>query len=536
MFDLLIKNGTVLDGTGAPGYAADIGISGDSITVVGDLDGEAAQNSTRTIDATGRVVTPGFIDLHCHSDMSFLIDPLADSKLTQGVTLELNGNCGMSPCAPLQSKAAREALESRFFTAGAEFSPDWTDFAGYLDAQERAEGVINQAFQVGHGTVRTNVLGMDARAPTIEEMEQMKRLVAESIDAGAMGFATGLFYAPGSYSLTDEVVQLAQEAADRGVLYSSHIRSESNDSVGLHVAVNEAIEIGRRTGGRIQMSHVKVKGPFTWGRADEVLELQARARREGIDVAGDQYPYVASSTSLTGGLFPRWALVGGRTATLEMMDDSDLRARLRDGIDWNIKSFMGSPDRVLLAAYGPDRSREGQRLNEIADDMGCEPAEAAIRLYEGAEASIVQFSLHEDDVDLIARDPFIAVASDGNSVRSEGPLSSGKPHPRSYGTFPRYLAEMHRDKGLVSLEEAVRKMCALPASRLRLTRRGRIAPGCFADVVVFNPDTVQDRATFTDPHQYTTGIDAVVVNGQIALEDGSPTGVRAGRVVRSADG
>jgi|TARA_B110000116_G_scaffold206181_1_gene181407 N-acyl-D-amino-acid deacylase len=532
MFDLLIKNGTVVDGSGAPGYLADIGITRDSITVVGSFDGDAAQ----TIDATGRVITPGFIDLHCHSDMSFLIDPLADSKLTQGVTLELNGNCGMSPCAPLQSKMALEALENRFFTAGAEFTPDWTDFAGYLEAQERAKGVINQAFQVGHGTVRTNVLGMDARAPSLDELEHMKRLVAESIEAGAMGFATGLFYAPGSYSLTDEVVELAQEAASRGALYSSHIRSESNDSVGLHVAVNEAIEVGRRTGGRIQMSHVKVKGPLTWGRAEEILELQARARREGIDVAGDQYPYTASSTSLTGGIFPRWALAGGRTATLEIMEDSDLRARLRDGIDWNIKSFMGSPDSVLMAAYGPDRDREGQRLDEIADDMGCDPAEAAIRLYEHGDAAIVQFSLREDDVDLIARDPYIAVASDGNSVRSEGPLSAGKPHPRSYGTFPRFLSEMRRDKNLVSLEEAVRKMCALPASRLQLTRRGRVAPGCFADLVVFDPDTIQDTATFTEPHQYTTGIDTVVVNGQVALENGAPTGVRAGRVVRATNG
>ncbi len=532
MFDLLIKNGTVVDGTGAPGYPADIGITGDSITVVGSFDGEAE----RAIDATGRVVTPGFIDLHCHSDMSFLIDPLADSKLTQGVTLELNGNCGMSPCAPLQSEAAREALENRFFTAGARFTTDWTDFAGYLEAQEKAKGVINQAFQVGHGTVRTNVLGMDARAPSVEELEHMKRLVAESIEAGAMGFATGLFYAPGSYSLTDEVVELAQEAAKRGVVYSSHIRSESNDSVGLHVAVNEAIEVGRRTGGRIQMSHVKAKGPLTWGRSEDILELQARARREGIDVAGDQYPYIASSTSLTGGVFPRWALAGGRDATLEMMDDSDLRARLREGIDWNIKSFMGSADRVLMAAYGPDHGREGQRLDEIADEMGCDPAEAAIRLYEGGDASIIQFSLREDDVALIARDPFISVASDGNSVRSEGPLSGGKPHPRSYGTFSRFLSEMRRNKGLVSLEEAVRKMCALPASRLQLTRRGRVVPGCYADVVVFNPDTVQDTATFTDPHSYSTGIDAVVVNGQVALENGTPTGVTAGRVVRSVGG
>lgn len=532
MLDLVIKNGMVIDGTGTPAYPADIGITGDSIAVIGNFEGEAS----RTIDAAGHVVAPGFIDLHCHSDMSFLIDPMADSKLTQGVTLELNGNCGMSPCAPLQSQAAHEALESRFFTAGAEFTADWTDFAGYLDAQERAGGVINQAFQVGHGTVRTNVLGMDARAPSLEELEHMKRLVAESLDAGAMGFATGLFYAPGSYSLTDEVVQIAQEAADRGKIYSSHIRSESNDSVGLHVAVNEAIEIGRRTGGRIQMSHVKAKGPFTWGRAEEILELQARARREGIDVAGDQYPYIASSTSLTGGVFPRWALVGGRSATLELMDDSDLRSRLRQDIEWNIKSFMGSPDSVLMAAYGPDHSLEGKHLDEIADNLNCDPAEAVIKLYEQGDASIIQFSLREDDMDLIARDPFIAVASDGNSVRSEGPLSGGKPHPRSYGTFSRFLSEMRRDKNLVSLEEAIRKMCALPASRLQMTRRGRIAPGCFADVTIFDPDKIQDTATFTNPHQYTTGMNTVLVNGQIALENGIPTGVTAGRVIRSEKG
>lgn len=532
MYDILIKNGRVVDGTGAPAYAADVAVAGDTIVATGQLEGEAA----RTIDAAGRVVSPGFIDLHCHSDMSFLVDPTADSKLTQGVTLELNGNCGMSPCAPLKSDAVAQELEGRFLRQGVDLKPTWTDFEGYLSAIAEKRPVINVAAQVGHGTVRMNVLGMDARAPTLEELNHMRALVAESLDAGALGFATGLFYAPGSYSLTDEVVALAEVAAERGALYSSHIRSESNDGPGLMVAVNEAIEIGRRTGCRVQMSHVKAKGPFTWGRAGEILELQERARREGIDVAGDQYPYVASSTSLTGGLFPRWALAGGRDATLDRMADADLRATLREGIAWNIKSFVQSPDRVLLSGYAPNTAYEGMALDAIAAEMGCEPAEAALRLYEGAEGSVVQFSLDEADVDLIARDAFIAVGSDGTSVKTTGPLSSGKPHPRSYGTFPRFLALMCREKKLVGLEEAVRKMCALPASRLQLTRRGRVAPTCFADLVIFDPERIRDTATFAEPHRYSAGIDYVLVNGQVALEHGSVTAARAGRVVREKDG
>ncbi|MFW6174872.1 MAG: N-acyl-D-amino-acid deacylase family protein [Chloroflexota bacterium] len=532
MYDILVKNARVVDGTGTPAYTADVAVSGDSIVAVGRLEEEAA----RVIPAAGRVVSPGFIDLHCHSDASFLVDPLADSKLRQGVTLELNGNCGMSFCAPIHDPVGREELTTRLQRNGGDIEPTWTDFAGYLDALEKARPVINQAAQVGHGRVRSAVLGMEARSPSPEELDRMRALVGEALDAGALGFSTGLFYAPGSYSLTEEVVGLAEEAAARDRVYSSHIRSESNDACGLFVAAHEAIEIGRRTGARVQMSHVKCKGPFTWGRAAEILEAQERARREGIDVAGDQYPYVASSTALTGGLFPRWALVGGRSETLKLMDDADQRARLREGIDWNIRSFVDTPDRVLLASYPPETRYEGMPLDAIAGDMGCDPAEAAIRLYQESEGSVVQFSLDEADMDVIARDPFIAVGSDGTSARTTGPLSRGKPHPRSYGTFPRYLARMWREKRMVSLEEAVRKMCALPASRLKLSRRGRIAPGCFADLVVFDPNAIRDTATFGEPHSYATGIDHVLVNGALAVEDGQPTGQRAGRVVREPAG
>ena len=314
MYDLLITNGLIIDGTGSAPYRADVAVSQGDIVAIGSLPGTAQH----TLDAAGLVVAPGFIDLHTHSDLSFLLDPTAQSKVRQGVTLELAGNCGSSFCAPLQGMT-RELLQSRVSQYTETFTPTWSDFGGYLDAVQRAGATLNLAVQVGHGTVRSCVLGMEARAASAAELERMKTLVAESLDAGAMGFSTGLFYTPGSYAGLEEVIDLAAVAAARGKLYSTHMRDEGSHNVGLFVALNEAIEIGRRTGIRVQISHVKCMGPAVWGRAGDVLDLFERTRREGIDLAGDQYPYLAGSTSLTGALFPRWALEGGRDATLRRL-------------------------------------------------------------------------------------------------------------------------------------------------------------------------------------------------------------------------
>ena len=527
MFALLIKNGIVVDGTGAPAYVADVAVEGGAIVAIGRLGDEAVH----TVDASGLIVAPGFIDIHTHSDMACLIDPLADSKVRQGVTLEVTGNCGMSYCAPLIG-AARIEFDDQMARLGLELEPTWTDFSGYLDALEDAGSTLNIGTQIGHGTVRTAVMGMDARAPSTDELAHMRRLVEESLDAGALGFSTGLWYAPGVFSATEEVVALTEPAAARGLFYSSHVRSQSTDLCGLIPAQEEAIEIGRRTGARIQIAHVKASHRATWGRGGELLEGMERARKEGIDLAGDQYPYAWSSTSLSAAMFPRWTMAGGRSETLKRLADSDTRALIRQGVTAQIQGY-GGPDGALFASFPAKPEYEGLHLGEIAEDMRCEPEEAVMQLYETAEASLVLHSMSDEDVVEIAKSPLIAVASDGSSLRTEGPLSRGKPHPRNYGTNARFLAHMVREQGLVSLEEAVRKMTTLPASRLGLTQRGRLAPGYAADIVAFDPDTVEDRATFADPHQYAVGVRHVFVNGQAAVTDGRSTGATPGKVLRS---
>jgi N-acyl-D-amino-acid deacylase len=529
MYDLLIRHGRIIDGTGSAPYTADIGVRDGAIAAIGRLEGEAA----KTVDAGGQVVSPGFIDLHTHSDLSFLLDPTAQSKVRQGVTLELAGNCGSSFCAPLQGDAA-EMLRARVSQYTETFEPTWRDFGGYLDAVQHATSTLNLAVQVGHGTIRTAVMGMEARAASGDELERMKALVAESLDAGAMGFSTGLFYAPGNYARLEEVIELAAVASARGKLYSTHMRDEGSHSVGLFVALNEAIEIGRRTGIRVQISHVKCSGPAVWGRAGDVLDLFDRTRREGIDLAGDQYPYTAASTSLTGALFPRWSLEGGREATLKRLASAAERRRLHTDIAAMFAKWS-TAEGVVIARFVPDPRLEGQNMVQVAETLRCDAAEATLRLYEQGEASVVVHAMQEADVEIIARHPWIAVGSDGSSLSAHGMLAVGKPHPRSYGTNPRYLARFVRQRGLVALPEAVRKMTLLPATRLGLTRRGRIAPGFAADLVVFDPETVADTATFEMPHSYPIGIPHVAVNGVLVIENGDFTGQTPGKVVRGFD-
>ena len=526
MYDLLIQNGRVIDGTGSAAYQADIGVVGDEIAAIGQLEGETA----KSVDASGLVVTPGFIDLHTHSDMSFLLDNTAQSKVRQGVTLELAGNCGSSFCAPLLG-AAKELFETRATQYENELDLDWDDFGGYLDALQRARPALNIAVQVGHATLRSCVLGLDSRAPTGDELDQMKALAGECLDAGAMGFSTGLFYAPGNYARLDEVIEIASEAASRGRVYSTHMRDEGNHSVGLFVAINEAIEVGRRTGVRVQISHVKCMGPSVWGRAADALALFERANDEGLDVAGDQYPYTAGSTGLTGALFPRWSLDGGRDATLAHMSDPASRARLIADMDV-IYSKTGNPEGVVIARFTPEPRYEGMSMAEIAEDMELSPTEAALKMYEQGDGQVIIHAMRDPDMEAIASHPLISVGSDGTSLSTEGVLSVGQPHPRSYGTNPRFLARFVRERGLVSLEEAIRKMTMLPAQRMGLSRRGRIAPGFAADLVALDPGTVADTATFEAPHSYPVGIPHVAVNGTLVIENGEFTGETPGRVIR----
>ena len=527
LLDLIIRNGTVIDGTGSPKFKADIGIQDDLVIRIG----EVTDSASSEINASGSIVTPGFIDLHTHSDNSFLIDPLADSKLTQGVTFELMGNCGMSFCAPLNSETIDD-FNNRTNKYDPDYKPGWATMDGYLSALENTGSTINIAAQVGHGTVRRSVMGMEPRMPTPEQLDRMKGLIADSLDAGALGMSTGLWYAPGSYSLADEVIAVTQPAADRGKLYSSHIRSEADDLSGLFPAHAEAIEIGRRTGVRIQISHVKAVGPQFWGRGHELIEGMERARNEGIDVAGDQYPYEWSSTGFSGAMFPRWALVGGRQATLDRLADDDTRSQIRTDVTYYINRNH-SAEGCVVASFPPDQSLEGRDLQDIADEMNCQPEEAALRLYEQSEGNYVLHSMEAEDVDSIITWPLMAVASDGSSLRDQGPLSSGKPHPRSYATNSVVIEDFVVKRNLLTLEESIYKMTGLPASRLNLSRRGRLAPGQIADLLIFDPKKIKQNNNFINPHVYSSGIDYVFVNGKPALENGKPNGRLPGKVIRS---
>ena len=526
MNDLEIKNASIIDGLGNDTYKGNLYIKDGKIVAITHKETLEAKES---INANGKIVTPGFIDLHTHSDASFLIEPAAQSKVRQGVTLELIGNCGMSTCAPLIGESLN-LFKQRTSVYEKDININWTDYAGYIEASKKAGATLNIAFQVGHGTLRSAVVGLDDRPPTANELEEMKRLAGESLDAGALGFSTGLFYAPGYYARTDEVIAIAEEAGKRNKLYSTHQRDEGSRTVGLFVSINEAIEIGRRADCRVQISHLKCAGPRVWGKAGEYMELLEQTVKEGVDVAGDQYPYPASSTALTGALFPRWALSGGREATLKYMTDEDARGRIIDEMSQTFNQGRGA-DGTIIARYVPDESLEGKNLEEIAESMGTTPAEAALRIYEVGEASVISYGMTEEDVETFAAHPLVAVASDGSSLSTEGVLSVGKPHPRSYGTNPRFIQKYVNEKKLIGIEEAIRKMTSLPAQRLGLTNRGRLTPGYAADIVIMDLPNVKEKATFTDPHQYPKGISHVIVNGEIVIKDEEYTGKTPGAMI-----
>ena len=527
-FDLVIRGGEVYDGTGAPAVRADVGVREGRISAVGDL--SAASEVARVIDATGLAIAPGFVDIHTHSDVTLLVDPKAESKVRQGVTLEVTGNCGTS-AAPLGG-FARQMMLDRYSALADALDLDWESFDDYLRKLEDQGISINTAALVGHGTVRQNVLGMADRAPTDAELREMQAVLARALDGGGIGMSTGLYYAPGSYATTDEIVALGEVLRVHGKVYTSHIRDESNYSVGVLNAIEEAIAIGRRAGCRVQVSHLKLLGPPVWGQADQALGLIDRARAEGIDVQADQYPYTASGSSITGSLIPRWAQAGGPEAMRRRLRDLDLRPRLEAEIRQNLYERRGGPDRLQIGLCVANPKYNGWTLAQAADDMGLDPVLTAMRLGERGGASLVCHVMTDADVDTIMRRPDVMVASDGNALCPDGVLGLGRTHPRSYGTFPRVLGEYVRERRLVSLADAVRKMTTLPARQLGLTDRCQIAAGYWADLVVFDPATVRDTATFDEPYRYPEGIPYVIVNGQVVIDAGEHTGARPGHVVR----
>lgn len=499
-YDILISGGSVIDGTGSPARRADIGIKGDRIVVVSPTV-IARSDAARVIDAGNRIVSPGFIDMHAHLDPLLRL-PLAESALRQGVTTGLGGPDGGSP-VPL---------------------------APYLDSARKLKVGINVAFLVGHNDIRRNVMGMSDKAPTPAQLDSMKSLVRNAMRDGAFGLSTGLLYLPGTYSTIDEVVALARVAADSGGIYTSHLRKEG---LGLLEGVAEALEIGRRARIPVVLTHHKAVGQLMWGKSTVTLAMVDSARRAGTDVLIDQYPYTATHTGI-GVLVPSWAMAGGNEEFRRRLAVPALKDSIMRGIVQNILTDRGGGDlaRVQFARVTWDKSLEGKTLADWARRKGMEPtpqngAALVLEALLNGGANAIYHVLDENDVRRIMVSPNTMVASDGRLSQP----GEGHPHPRAYGTFPRVLGEYVREQKLMPLETAVYKMTGMPAKRLGLLDRGVLREGAFADIVIFDPRTVKDQATFTNPHQYPVGIDAVIVNGIIAVERGKTTGARAGRVL-----
>ena len=527
MLDLKIEGATVIDGTGRSGSRADVGVVDERITAVGDLSRERAST---TLNATGKVLAPGFIDMHSHSDWRLWANRRAESKIRQGVTTEVVGNCGFSP-APVSTEF-REDLRGFALYVPRGMTFEWPTFGDYLRAFDAEGTALNIVHLVGHGTLRIAAMGFARRAPTPAEQTRMQRLMAEAMDDGAWGLSTGLIYAPGSYADTEEIVAIARAAARLRGVYASHIRGEGAT---LLTAVSEAIRVGREAELPVQVSHVKAAGRPNWGGVSKALALIDAARAEGIDVRADVYPYTASSTTLRT-LLPDWALEGGIDAMLKRLADPAERRRVRDAVespsDESIVSRVGW-ENVMISYCGKRKDAEGRRLSEIARARGIDPIEAAIELIvdEAGKAYMILFQLDEADLRTALVHPHVMIGSDGSSLAPYGPLGEGKPHPRSYGTFPRVLGEYAREQRTISLATAVHKMTGLPASRLGLRDRGIVRPGARADLVVFDARRVTDRATYEDPHRYPDGIEHVVVNGRFVVKNGEHTGSLPGKVL-----
>jgi N-acyl-D-amino-acid deacylase len=499
-YDLVIKNGRIVDGTGSPWYRGDVGVRGDTIARIAPrIDAPA----TRTIDAAGKVVAPGFIDIHTHSRRGIFQVPTAENYVRQGVTTLMEGPDGSSPL-PIKPFLER--------VAALKISPNFALF-------------------IGQGTIRDQVIGPLNRKATEPELEHMRGLVRQGMEDGAFGLSSGLFYVPGTFTPTAEVVELAKVAGRMGGIYISHMRDEAN---GILDSVRETIEIGEKGGLPTQVTHHKVIGKANWGRAVDTLRLVDEARARGVDATIDQYPYTASSTSIQAALMPAYALEGGRDAVLKRLQTAGMRNELRKETARIIAEERGGgdPNNVQLARCDWDHSLDGKRLGDVTKARGFEPtidnaAETVFWIVEKGGCAGIFHAINEDDLQRILRHPATMIGSDG-----EVPIfGEANPHPRSYGTFVRVLGRYVRELKTITLEDAVRKMSAFPAQRIGLADRGVLREGMKADVAIFDPATIRDLATFERPHQYAEGVSQVIVNGQVVLDGSTMTDARPGRIL-----
>src|SRR6266567_3135525 len=531
-YDLIIRNGRVVDGSGGPAFNADVAIKGDRIARIGNLGRAKAK---REIDARGQVVAPGFIDMLGQSETFLLIDPRAMSKVMMGVTTEITGE-GES-IAPLNDRILKEQED---FNRRFNLTVDWRTLGEYFTRLQKQGAGVNLGTFVGATQVREYVIGYDDRPPMAAELEQMKKLVAGAMEDGALGVSTSLQYVPARFARTDEIVELAKVAHQYGGIYITHQRSEAN---AIDDSMKEVFEIARRASIPAEIWHFKTAYKKNWGRMPEMLRRIEDARRQGLKITADVYPYIAGSTSLSACL-PPWALAGGTDRTIARLKDRSTRERLKkeiaaDSKDWeNIYLGSGGPSGILIGSVvNRDlENSQGKRLSEIAAAQNKDPLDALFDfiIADRGQTGAIFFMMSEADMNAALKSPLVSICTDSSARATDGPLAGSKSHPRGWGTYPRILGHNVRDLHLMPLEFAIHKMTGLPASNISLKTRGLLREGYFADITIFDPKTVIDRATFEEPNQYPVGINFVIVNGQIEVDNGQRTPALAGRVLRGS--
>jgi N-acyl-D-aspartate/D-glutamate deacylase len=526
-YDLLITGGSVLNGEGTPAVRADVGIRGGRIATIGDLPTAAA---TRRIDASGLTVAPGFIDIHNHSDYTILVEPRSESMIRQGVTTMVLGESRSAGPIRAVNQEARARADG--------VTPDWTTLGGYFARLEQKHMATNIASYVGEEQVWTYVKGYGQSPATQLELVEMKRLVGAAMEDGAMGLSTALLQPPSSFATTTNLIELARTAKSYGGIYSSHIRDEGE---GVFRAIDEAIQVGKGAGIPVDIIHMKIAHKKLWGRAAEIIAMVQKARDEGYDIRANVYPYTAGQNNLSS-IVPPWAHDGGREKLLERLKDPSARKRMRDEVmnglpDW-YNHYLATGDGwagMILVSLKHERNKpfQGKRMSELIAARGGHPADVLfdVLLEEGGSVPTVFFHHSEPDMQLIMKQPWTSIGSDGSAVSPDGPTGRTHPHPRYYGTFPRVLGRYVRELKVITLPEAVKKMTSMNADKLGIADRGRLKEGLAADVTVFDQDRVIDRATFEQPHQFPVGIKYVIVNGIVTVDNEQHTGALAGRVL-----
>lgn len=528
-YDVVIRGGTIYDGSGEAPFVGDLAIKDDTIAIVG---GDVAGSVGIEIDASGKAVAPGFINMLSWATESLIEDPLSQSDIRQGVTLEVFGE-GWS-MGPLNEEMKEEVVRQQ---GDIKFDVEWTTLGEYLDYLERRGVAPNIASFVGATTVRIHEIGYDDRPPTPGELERMRDLVRQGMEEGALGLGSSLIYAPAFYAGTDELIELAKVASEYGGMYISHIRSEGNRLV---EALDELITIAREADIPAEVYHLKAAGRSNWGKLDQVIDIIESARAEGLRITADMYTYTAGATGLDAAM-PPWVQEGGHDAWVERLRDPEIRRRVAREMstptdEWENLYLAAGAENVLLVGFKSDSLKRltGKTLAEVAAMRGKSPEETAMDLVieDDSRVGTVYFLMSEENVARQIALPWVSFCSDAGSLAPEGVFLRSNPHPRAYGNFARLVGKYVREEGVISLEEAVRRLTSLPATNLSLRRRGSLRPGYFADVVVFDPATITDHATFDEPHQYATGMEHVFVNGVQVLREGEHTGATPGRVVR----